>query len=60
MCLSKVRRITDHDLQQVLGAIDTDNILVYLCGPPTMADSLMSRLKQLGVNKDRVMCEKWW
>ncbi|KAF1815426.1 ferredoxin reductase-like protein [Eremomyces bilateralis CBS 781.70] len=32
----------------------------YVCGPPAMTDKMVKCLKDMGLPKERVFCEKWW
>ncbi|KAK4203912.1 oxidoreductase NAD-binding domain-containing protein 1 [Triangularia verruculosa] len=58
------RRIVLGDLEEAIGA-GKDEAAVYICGVPSMTDELVEGLtsptpKGLGMDKRRVLCEKWW
>lgn len=56
------RRITHDDLLDALGPQDSrGNTLVYVCGLPTMTDEFVALLQKTpGMDRSRVLCEKWW
>ncbi|TPX15174.1 uncharacterized protein E0L32_004732 [Thyridium curvatum] len=58
------RRIELSDIVAAMGGPgSTDSAVVYVCGLPTMTDSLVEELTSadgLGMEKDRVLYEKWW
>ena len=56
------RRLTVDD---VVSAIDEDkaSAVVYICGVPTMIDDMVKALTSqdgLGMESNRVLCERWW
>jgi len=58
------RRITTEDLVEALGP-DKRFAVVYVCGVPSMTDKFVASLtepspKGIGMEKHRVLCEKWW
>ncbi|KAK0661179.1 hypothetical protein QBC41DRAFT_368588 [Cercophora samala] len=58
------RRISLSDVAKAIGE-DKDNIAVYICGVPSMTDQLVAGLTSpspqgLGIEKNRVLYEKWW
>lgn len=55
-------RITEKDLDEVLGEVPgRERTLVYVCGPKTMTDTFVEYISSReGMEKQRVMCEKWW
>ncbi|KAM7204390.1 hypothetical protein V8F33_001692 [Rhypophila sp. PSN 637] len=59
------RRISKQDVASALGP-DKDTSAVYICGPPSMTDSFVELLTSseepggFGMEKDRVLFEKWW
>eukprot|EP00118_Oscarella_pearsei_P010651 m.66539 g.66539 ORF g.66539 m.66539 type:complete len:265 (+) comp35392_c0_seq2:124-918(+) len=55
-----VGRISLELLENFLRGMDRNNLKVYICGPPLMADSMCSLLKHLGVKDDQLAFEKWW
>ncbi|KAK8901217.1 hypothetical protein QC760_010290 [Botrytis cinerea] len=56
------RRISNLDIDVVLGTKEEKaRTIVYICGPPTMTDSMVSYVRNLpGIDPSRVLCEKWW
>jgi len=56
------RRITEKDLDEALGAESSrEQTLVYVCGPKAMTDNFVEYIgSRKGMEKKRVMCEKWW
>jgi ferredoxin-NADP reductase len=34
--------------------------LVFVCGPEGFTEFCLRVLEELGVEKERVYCEKWW
>lgn len=58
----KRRRITVDDIDQALGD-DKRFSVVYVCGVPGMTDEFVGKLTSpngLGLEKHRVLSEKWW
>lgn len=56
------RRIAQQDLRDLVGG-DPEHTVVYICGPPVMTDEAVDFLTSpegLGMDKSRVMIEKWW
>lgn len=58
----RTRRIQKSDLLRALGPTDERSSSVfYVCGPPEMTDSVVEQLRESeGVERERVLCEKWW
>ncbi|TGO28725.1 hypothetical protein BPAE_0024g00730 [Botrytis paeoniae] len=56
------RRISNLDIDLALGTMEEKlRTIVYICGPPTMTDSMVSYIQNLpGMDPLRVLCEKWW
>ncbi|KAI1262174.1 hypothetical protein F5Y18DRAFT_398817 [Xylariaceae sp. FL1019] len=60
------RRPTLDDVSEALGtAAERRFAVVYICGVPSMTDDFVERLTSageggLGMEKHRVLCEKWW
>lgn len=56
------RRITHEDLLECLGPEgQRKNTACYVCGPPKMTDEFVEIMgKAEGMEKRRVLCEKWW
>ena len=56
------RRFEGSDLRAALGPIaERENVVAYVCGPPLMTDWAVDVLeKSIGMEKKRVLCEKWW
>lgn len=60
------RRMGEKDLVQAIDGYgqedgDRSSTLCYVCGPAKMTDETVAFLqKQQGMEKDRVLCEKWW
>ena len=56
------RRISIEDLLAALGPRAwRDNVLVYVCGPPSLTDWAVKVLKEApGVMDEQVLFEKWW
>ncbi|KAM0327721.1 hypothetical protein ACHAQA_006016 [Verticillium albo-atrum] len=58
------RRIGMSDLEEALGSEQERNVSVaYVCGVPAMTDDFTEQLVSptgLGMEKDRVLYEKWW
>ncbi|KAK3351399.1 hypothetical protein B0H65DRAFT_419960, partial [Neurospora tetraspora] len=56
------RRISLADLASAIGH-DKDSAVVYVCGVPAMTDEMVEKLVSndgLGMERDRVLFEKWW
>lgn len=53
-------RLKKENLEAVLR--DAPEVTVaYVCGPPNMTDELVSFFQDdMGIPKERVLCEKWW
>jgi len=51
------RRISKSDLKTKLAGHSSQS---YLCGPPSMIDSLVESLRDIGVADERIHFEKWW
>ncbi|KAF7881952.1 uncharacterized protein EAF02_006640 [Botrytis sinoallii] len=56
------RRISNNDIDLALGTMEErPQTIVYICGPPTMTDSMVSYIRNLpGIDPSRVLYEKWW
>ncbi|EXK44118.1 hypothetical protein FOXG_04240 [Fusarium oxysporum f. sp. lycopersici 4287] len=53
------RRFTVEDVKEAMG--EKNNSVVYVCGPATMTDEIVDGLtRDGGMDKNRVMLEKWW
>jgi ferredoxin-NADP reductase len=53
------RRFTVEDVKEAVG--EKNNSVVYVCGPATMTDEIVDGLTgDGGMDKNRVMLEKWW
>ena len=54
------RRFTIQDVREAIGGQEEETI-VYVCGPAMMTDEIVDGLtKDGGMDKERVMLEKWW
>ncbi|OBS27973.1 hypothetical protein FPOA_01913 [Fusarium poae] len=54
------RRFTIHDVKEAIARYENESI-VYVCGPAEMTDEIVDGLtKGGGMDKKRVMLEKWW
>ncbi|KAA8633582.1 hypothetical protein SMACR_04045 [Sordaria macrospora] len=56
------RRISLADIASAVGD-DKDSAVVYVCGVPAMTDEMVERLVSkggLGMERNRVLFEKWW
>ncbi|KAK4656958.1 hypothetical protein QC762_208715 [Podospora pseudocomata] len=58
------RRISLSDVSNAIGE-HKDDVAVYICGVPSMTDQFVDGLTSpspqgLGIDKSRVLCEKWW
>ena len=58
----KCRRIGPADLDKALGDVSHRHSTVcYVCGPPRMTDIFVDFLSsRTGMERGRVLCEKWW
>ncbi|KAF5877787.1 putative oxidoreductase nad-binding domain-containing protein 1 protein [Botrytis fragariae] len=56
------QRISNNDIDLILGTMEEKSrTIIYICGPPTMTDSMVSYIRNLpGIDPSRVLCEKWW
>ncbi len=56
------RRLTEKDLLNAVGPADKrGGTVAYICGPPSMTDWAVAKLKGAeGMREQRVLCEKWW
>ncbi|KAF2093656.1 hypothetical protein NA57DRAFT_48001 [Rhizodiscina lignyota] len=56
------RRLQSDDLLETFSQANaTDGTVCYVCGPPAMTDEFVDFLKGLPMlQKERVLCEKWW
>ena len=56
-------RLQKRDLERVVGD-DMDEragVVAYVCGPPKFTDWVIEEMGSIpGVDKERVLCEKWW
>lgn len=58
----KRRRITVDDVASAVGEYKRSAV-VYVCGVPTMTDDFVEGLTSetgVGLERHRVLCEKWW
>lgn len=55
-------RISKKDLLGSSGPVEErGDVLFYVCGPPALTDWAVDELKGIaGVDKAKVLCEKWW
>lgn len=54
------RRFTVDDVREATGDEHGD-VVVYVCGPPVMTDRMVEALTdEGGLERKRVMMEKWW
>lgn len=56
-------RIRHADLDAVLGTDMKirDKTVCYVCGPPRMTDEIVDYLRSCdGMDRQKVLCEKWW
>jgi len=55
-------RVAGSDLDAALGPEDDrSGTVCYVCGPPAMTDSFVDFLSsRSGMDRSRVLCEKWW
>ncbi|KAG8354713.1 hypothetical protein FVEN_g7585 [Fusarium venenatum] len=54
------RRFTIHDVKEAIAGQENESI-VYVCGPAEMTDEIVDGLtRDGGMDKKRVMLEKWW
>ncbi|CAD0057822.1 unnamed protein product [Aureobasidium pullulans] len=59
----KLGRIEKNDLEAAIGEDRSvrQNTVAYICGPPAMTDQFVEYLStREGVDKRKVLCEKWW
>lgn len=59
----KVGRIMVSDLDAALGKdmAGRASTVCYVCGPPRMTDAFVETLAtREGMDRERVLCEKWW
>ena len=57
------RRFTHDDLIRAVGHSEEKrrDSVVYVCGPPAMTDEVVDLMvKQPGLSKERILCERWW
>jgi len=56
------RRFSEEDLLNAIGPVEKrGGTVAYICGPPTMTDWAVAKLKGAeGMLEQRVLCEKWW
>ncbi|MCJ1355224.1 MAG: hypothetical protein MMC33_005215 [Icmadophila ericetorum] len=56
------QRPTEKDLYEALGPEEErSGVVAYVCGPPAMTDSFVEILQAAkGMDRKRVLCEKWW
>ena len=56
------RRISKKDLLGALGPLEQrEKTVAYVCGPPQMTDAMVNDLATAeGMDKTRVLSEKWW
>jgi len=55
-------RMEQKNLIEALGPVEErKGVVAYVCGPPEMTDWAVQELADAeGVEKERVLCEKWW
>jgi len=53
-------RITEDYLKTNLANRPNKQVVVYLCGPPTMIDGLVESILECGIPEAYVCYEKWW
>jgi len=53
-------RITEDYLKTNLANRLNKQVVVYLCGPPTMIDGLVDSILECGIPEAHVCYEKWW
>ncbi|CZR68480.1 uncharacterized protein PAC_18379 [Phialocephala subalpina] len=56
------RRITDNDLFEALGPVETRaSTVCYICGVPGMTDDFVEKARKVeGMLEENVLFEKWW
>lgn len=56
------RRLSYRDLIEALGPTkDRSSVVAYVCGPARMTDEVVDAISNAGgMDKARVLCEKWW
>ena len=60
---TSARRIDREALHDAVNHTDEDwrkNTVVYICGPPRMTDEFEKLYLDMGMEKGRVVTEKWW
>ncbi|XP_027013305.1 oxidoreductase NAD-binding domain-containing protein 1 [Tachysurus fulvidraco] len=46
--------------EELVCHVNPERTLCYLCGPPTMTESLSLVLQSLGLSTNQILYEKWW
>lgn len=56
------RRLLREDLINALGPVEgRSGTVAYVCGPQALTDWAVDRMSEAeGMQKERVLCEKWW
>ena len=59
---TKFRRLGEKDLINAIGpVVGRKGVVAYVCGPPSLTDWAVEVLRGAeGMEKERVLCEKWW
>lgn len=59
---TKFGRFREEDLINAIGPVfGRKNVVAYVCGPPPLTDWAVDVLRGAeGMEKERVLCEKWW
>ena len=59
---TKLGRFKEKDLINAIGPVERrKGVVAYVCGPPPLADWAVEVLRGAeGMEKERVLCEKWW
>ena len=59
---TKFGRFREEDLINAIGPVDgRKGVVAYVCGPPPLTDWAVEVLRGAeGMEKERVLCEKWW
>ncbi|KAL7640122.1 UNVERIFIED_CONTAM: hypothetical protein RMT77_009536 [Armadillidium vulgare] len=53
-------RISLEHIKEALSNLNQSETKVYICGPPTMIESINNFSLECGVPKSRIFFEKWW
>ena len=59
---TKFGRSGEKDLINAIGpVVGRKGVVAYVCGPPPLTDWAVEVLRLAeGMDKERVLCEKWW